>query len=210
MFCNNCGKELKGTGNFCTNCGCQINNIDTQENQSPRDKLNADELVNGNSSITTKTDTKKEKKIGNIAVLVTSILLVIFIFGVGGYLYTNGVFQSSNISNPLNIFKSDEKLILGSWEMDTSDYGEGFERLDNLSGAITEITFYSDGTCMVDGIGYGAENGYWSIVDNQLKVAGEMGGMFWNYNGFIASYNLSSNMLTIYDENHSYTYYRSN
>ena len=66
----------------------------------------------------------------------------------------------------------------------------------------------SDGTCTVDGTS-SPESGVWSIVDGQLKVQGTMGGMFWNYNGFLADYDLNGDTLTLYgDDGDDYVYYR--
>ena len=106
------------------------------------------------------------------------------------------------------LFKSDEDRILGDWVLDTSDYGEGLDKLANLNGVIVEITFLSDGTCTVDGTS-SPESGVWAIVDGQLKVQGTTGGMFWNYNGFLADYDLSGDTLTLYgDDGDDYVYYR--
>lgn len=93
--------------------------------------------------------------------------------------------------------------------MDTSQFqsDDWIDTLGNLDGVITEITFMSDGTCIVDGISR-PENGEWSIVDSQLKVVGSVGGMFWNYDGFIVNYDLDGDELEIYDDNHQYFYYK--
>lgn len=107
---------------------------------------------------------------------------------------------------------SDNELILGSWQMDTSVYGEGIDLFRNLDGVITEITFYSDGTCTVDGVNGRSENGHWSFVDGKLKVLGDYGGDFWYYENFISSYDLNSDTLLIYDYGYeeTYTYIRAN
>lgn len=117
--------------------------------------------------------------------------------------------SSSNDGFTSNLFKSDEDRILGDWVLDTSYYGEGLDKLANLNGVIVEITFLSDGTCTVDGTS-SPESGVWSIVDGQLKVQGTMGGMFWNYNGFLADYDLNGDTLTLYgdDGENDYVYYR--
>lgn len=135
--------------------------------------------------------------------IITSVICVaIIIVGVviADYYGSDGSFYRQVMS----VLSFDEKVILGSWEMtDETRYDIG-----DVNGYITEITFYSDGTCTVGGTS-SPETGYWSIVDNQLKVEGEMGGMFWNYNGFIMPYDLDAYKLEIYDDyGNSFTYLR--
>ena len=192
-------KRLKGTGNFCPSCGCQINNIDTQKNQSSKGVLN----------ISKKSPVKQRKSNSQMSVIlkwiISSVICVTIIMtGVVLADYYDG--SGSLYRQVMSMLSYDEKIILGSWEMsDSTRYDIG-----DINGYITEITFYSDGTCTVGGTS-SPETGYWSIVDNQLKVEGEMGGMFWNYKGFIMPYDLDAYKLEIYDDSgNSYIYLRSN
>lgn len=103
-----------------------------------------------------------------------------------------------DIDNSISqLYKSDDELILGSWKMDTSKYGEGWDA--DLNGRIVKVTFYSDGSCIVGGWS-SSEDGTWSFVDDNLKIQGMWGGMFWNYNGFISPYSLSEDKLIIYED----------
>lgn len=60
---------------------------------------------------------------------------------------------------------------------------------------VKSITFYSDGTCVVDN----DETGEWSVVDGTLKVLGPYGGQFFSHDNIIGQYNIKSNTLTIKD-----------
>ena len=48
------------------------------------------------------------------------------------------------------------------------------------------ITFYSDGSCVVDE----DETGEWSVVDGTLKVLGPYGGQFWSHDTIIGRYSI--------------------
>ena len=63
MFCQNCGKELKEDNLFCTQCGCPINNINLENQQ---------------------TVIKKTRK--NKVIIIISIVIVVLI---GLYIYTS-------------------------------------------------------------------------------------------------------------------------
>ena len=205
MFCNNCGNELKETDKSCSQCGKQLNNFDMHKIQTETDESNLTPKASSQQ--------KKSKKIINVIVksvifkwIITSAICVALTMAgavIADYYDGSGDLYRM-VMGALSI---DEKAIFGSWEMSVSSREEIFRNGGDLNGFITEITFYSDGTCTVGGTS-STESGYWSIVDNKLKIEGEMGGMFWNYNGFIMPYDLSSNTLTIYDDNNSYTYYR--
>ena len=60
---------------------------------------------------------------------------------------------------------------------------------------VDSITFYSDGSCVVDE----DETGEWSVVDGTLKVLGPYGGQFWSHDNIIGSYSIKGNTLTITD-----------
>ena len=87
------------------------------------------------------------------------------------------VFESNVIQN--NVKTSSNEELIGMWVL-----SEGTTDVDT-------ITFYSDGTCLVDN----DENGTWSIIDNTLKVLGPYGGQFWDHDNIIGEYNLSSTTL---------------
>lgn len=192
MNCKNCGKELKETDKFCSKCGSKIE-LKTNENNMPTDAKNID----------------TQKSIRDIFVPITTVVIILII-GFAGMMFIDASFNNGNIiyNRVIDIFSNDEKEIVGTWNLDTSSFGEGLEGLANLNGVITRIEFYSDGTCTVDGVSH-PESGVWSIVDKQLKVQGITGGMFWNYHGFISKYDLNRDTLIVYDENGDrYVYYR--
>lgn len=207
MRCSNCGKELKETDKFCSKCGTKIqvqtdkNNIPTYSMQKRNQKTTSNTTgVIQKQNFDKKEASKKFVVYGTIAVIIFVVVMA------------TGILIHESVSNSgysiLSIFKSDEDRILGDWVLDTSNYGEGLDKLANLNGVIVEITFLSDGTCTVDGVSR-PENGVWSIVDGQLKIQGTTGGMFWNYNGFISEYDLSEDTLTVYNDNgDNYVYYR--
>lgn len=60
---------------------------------------------------------------------------------------------------------------------------------------VDSITFYSDGSCVVDE----DETGEWDVVDGTLKVLGSYGGMFWSHDNIIGQYSIKGNTLTITD-----------
>lgn len=181
MNCPNCGCEIKENENICSVCS---HNLEVNSSNS---------LVNEKSS---KLPEKNRNKISG-AVLANVLFILLLVIGVIAVLAGNDIIN----------FQSDEKQLVGTWQMDTSQFGEGWDALSNLDGVITEINFMSDGTCIVYGTS-SPENGEWSIVDNQLKVVGSMGGLFWNYDGFIIDYDLDGDVLEIYDEHHQYFYYK--
>lgn len=181
MYCKTCGCENPDGSTKCSVCGNYFNNN------------------NGVKSLTVNKDTKLPEKTQNKILTAVSIVLILAL--VIPIVY--GLFQDD--------FESffDEARIVGSWEMDTSQFqsDDWIDTIGNLNGVITKITFMSDGTCIVDGTS-SHENGTWSMIDDQLKVVGTAGGMFWNYNGFICDYDLDGDTLRIYDENQEYYYYR--
>lgn len=195
MNCKNCGRELKETDTFCSKCGYAV------QSQIPQ-KESTSTVTSESSSVNS-----NNKRIYNAVSLVVFIILLLI--GLTAMLSNNSNFKNSELySHITSIFSNDEKDIIGTWKLDTSSFGEGLEGLANLDGVITRIEFYSDGTCTVDGVS-SPESGVWSIVDGQLKVQGTTGGMFWNYHGFISEYDLSGDMLTVYNDNgDDYVYYR--
>lgn len=182
MNCPNCGCEIKENENVCGVCGY---NLEVIISDSP--------VVEESSKLPKK---KQQKILGVFAIAIFLVLLI-----VGGIAVL--------VENDIISFQSDEKQLVGTWQMDTSSFqsDDWIDTLGNLDGVITEITFMSDGTCIVEGTS-SPENGEWSIVDNQLKVVGTVGGMFWNYDGFIVNYDLDGDELEIYDDNHQYSYYK--
>lgn len=82
----------------------------------------------------------------------------------------------------------DDDIIVGKWTLHDDYYAD-----------IKTINFYSDGTCAIEG-SKGTESGNWSIVDDNLKVVGAYGEMFWNYKGFLAKYDLYADAIVIYDD----------
>lgn len=95
--------------------------------------------------------------------------------------------------------EKEESILVGSWEME-KEYSDKYG-----TSEIRRITFLSDGTCIVGGL-KGKENGRWEIVDEKLKVVGESGGMFWNYTGFLCSFELDGDVLIIYDDDGTILY----
>lgn len=181
MNCSNCGCEIKENENICSICG---HNLEANASKSSaNEKLSELPEKNG-------------KKVF-AAIFGNVLFILLLVIGVVAVLAGNDIIN----------FQSDEKQLVGTWQMDTSQFGEGWDALSNLDGVITVITFMSDGTCIVDGTS-SPENGEWSIVDDQLKVVGSMGGLFWNYDGFIVNYDLNDDVLEIYDDHHQYFYYK--
>ena len=133
-----------------------------------------------------------KKKYVKTVIVVIAIVIGLALVVAAIYVVNNGGFSSVFSS----FGKSDEEIILGSWS--SAD--------ENALGAIQNITFLSDGTCTVSGA-YGSEVGKWSIVDGQLSVLGNIGGMFISYKGFICPYSLDGSVLTLYVNNNEYTYY---
>ena len=189
MYCENCGTQNKDGATICEECGAPL--LQTKK----RKKNIIQNTTNG--SIKKKT-----------ACLISAVVFVFVIIAIGNIASTRSLYNAPDFSIS-DLFKSDKDRILGDWVLNTSDYGEGLDKLVNLNGVIVEITFLSDGTCTVDGT-KAPESGVWSIVDGQLMVQGTTGGMFWNYNGFLADYDLDGDTLTLYgdDGDNDYVYYR--
>lgn len=189
MKCPNCGCENDNNNAKCEVCGKKLNS-----------KLSTKQI---------KATEQEEKRLLKIYIFVVIIVLVILL---AGTVYFVDKYSSDDKNSLSYLVKSDEELILGSWKMDTSKYGKGLELTSNLDGVITKITFYSDGTCVVEGIASDSENGTWSIVDGNLKVQGYAGGMFWHYKSFISSYSIEENELILYEDDKitiSYIYYKN-
>lgn len=209
MNCKNCGKEIKETDKFCSKCGVKIQ-VQTDKNNMPTYSMQKNnQKATGNiAGVLKKQNFDKSESSKRFVVYgIIAVILFVVVMATSVLIYES---VSNSGYNILSVFKSDEDLILGDWVLDTSAYGEGLDKIANLNkdGVIVEITFFSDGTCVVDGLNR-AENGVWSIVDGQLKVQGTTGGMFWNYKGFVSKYNLSEDILTVYNDNgDDYVYYR--
>lgn len=200
MYCMKCGKELVENAKYCYHCGCEVGSIGSNDNEIkspnvPISKANTD----------TPTKKKKKKKKDPTGAICLALILIIAL-GIGGYcLYKSNIPIGSH--HVEEIFKSDEELIIGSWRLDTTGYGEGLDYIENIDGVIYYVTFYSDGTCVV-GQSVNAESGTWSITDGTLIIKGDISGMFWSYHGFASEYSLDGDTLTVYDEDETYVYYR--
>lgn len=75
-------------------------------------------------------------------------------------------------------------LFGGCSEKDSSPGLVGTWYLELGETDVESITFYSDGTCLVDN----EEMGEWSIVDDTLKILGPYGGKFWNHDNIVGEY----------------------